>query len=82
MAFDRILDSGRETLKSEDKLTGLNVHGPAAGDNVGSREDSSGRGIPGLNDHIRGLDPHQRPGVWVYAELPLMHHALLEAFSR
>ena len=69
MAFDRLLNSDRESLESEGELNGLAMHGPVAGDDVGLRKDFSDRGILVLKDLLRGLDPHQRPGVWVYAEL-------------
>ena len=28
------------------------------------------RGATGITEILRDLDPHQKPGVWVYAELP------------
>ena len=70
LAFDRFSNSSRETVESEDELNSLTVHGPVAGDNVGLRVESSDRGIAVLKDLLRGLDPYQRPGVWVYSELP------------
>ena len=70
MAFDRISNSNRTNLESENERNGLNVHGPVTGGDVGVAEDSSDRGIAVLKDLLRGLDPYQRPGVWVYAELP------------
>ncbi len=70
MAFDRLHNSDRGTHESARELHGLAAHGPVAGNDDWSRDVSSSRGIVVLKDLIRGLDPYQRPGVWVYAELP------------
>lgn len=70
MTSDRLLSLDRETLENEGELNSLAIHGPVAGNNVGLRDDTSDRGVVDLRDLLRGLDPIQRPGVWVYAELP------------
>ncbi|MDJ1016584.1 MAG: ACT domain-containing protein, partial [Paracoccaceae bacterium] len=68
--FDRLSNSSRETKMSEDELNGLTAGEPLAGDDIGVWDALSGHGISLLEDLLRGLDPYQRPGVWVYAELP------------
>lgn len=68
MAFVRFSNSGRGTLECEDVLN--TPRSSVAANNFGARGDSPDRGIAELKDLLRGLDPYQKPGVWVYAELP------------
>ena len=64
MAFDRIINS-------EDEINSLAMHVHDASGHDGTKEDFSDRGILVLRDLLNGLDPYQRPGAWVYAEIPL-----------
>lgn len=69
MTFSRVPNSDLQILENEGELHGVLLHEPLEADGGRIGETSSDRGITVLKDLLRGLDPYQRPGVWVYAEL-------------
>lgn len=71
MTFHHLSNSDRPTLGSEDGLNGNTAHGQLVSDLGAQGEAASDRGIVVLKELLHDLNPCQKPGVWVYAQLPI-----------